>query len=224
MEEQARHKLPDSKDKAAFCRRCGVYSNFEFFVSWPKEPVIGDQRVLTCECSHCKKLTVVIEGFTGFCGEPDAFESPAQNWSVVGAWPLADGKPPDYVPEEIGELYKEAAVSLSAGCYRASAVMIRGAIDAAVSGKGATGRNLCKKIESMRGKLRDQLIEIADTLRLGGNDAAHDFSELWEQEEALELFRFLEEVLRELYETPARISRVKQIRASRPAVASTGPE
>jgi len=100
--------------------------------------------------------------------------------------------------------------------------MIRGAMDAAVSDKGATGRSLYKKLESMKGTLRAQLIGIAENLRLGGNDAAHDFTEIWDQEEAAELFRFLDEVLRELYETPIRIDRVKRYREDRAAVGTTG--
>ena len=212
-----------------------MFSGSDF--SSPTHPKCGDERVLTFRCSNCDRLVVVLERVAEFKVVPDVRATraaiaaglrPADRakreavWSVCGSWPLTDGEPPDYVPDHIGALYREAAVTLSAGCYRAATVMIRGAMDAAVSDKGATGESLYKKIESMKGTLRAQLIDIADTLRLGGNDAAHDFTETWDQEEAAELFRFLDEVLRELYETPIRIDRVKRYRDARARVSSTG--
>ena len=150
----------------------------------------------------------------------DAFKNEAV-WSVVGSWPLGASEPPDYVPDEVGELYREAAVCLAAGCYRGAAALTRAAIDAAITDQGGEGRWLYDRIQSMKGKLRDQLIEIAGALKDGGNNACHDFNEKWSEEEASERFRFLDEVLRELYETPLRIEKVKELGANRLAVKSS---
>ena len=230
-----RRRLPDSNDDKGRCPRCGVVATFrdDSSTRWIAEPKRGDERAIGFRCNNCDGLLVVIERVTKLKAVPDP-DATARRvaaglrpsdalknepvWSVVGSWPLRDAKPPGYVPEEIGELYREAAISLSANCYRAAVAMTRAAVDAAITDQGGTGKWLHDRIQSMKGKLRDQLVEVADELKIGGNAAAHDFDEKFNEEEASERFRFLEEVLRELYETPLRIKNVQQLGANRPSV------
>ncbi len=67
----------------------------------------------------------------------------------------------------------------------------------------------------MKDELRPMLIEIFGRLKDSGNDAAHDFDEEWSREEASGLFAFLEEVARELYETPGRLERLRELAENR---------
>ena len=140
------------------------------------------------------------------------------DWHVVGVWPRAEAQVPDYIPEYIGELWREAAVSLNSDCYRAAALMTRGALEAALKEKKAKGSTLYDKIESMKGTLRPQLIEIAGALKDGGNAAGHEFSHVVTREEAAALFEFLGEVLKELYEAPRRLANLKELGANRPTL------
>ena len=210
MSNDQKHKVPNAEDMSGTCRRCGTYSHFRPIGGYasPTTPKPKEERMIKFSCDYCDKVTVVIE----------RYDSP--RWSVYGVWPLADSEVPDYVPDEVDELYREAQLCLSAQCYRAAVAMTRAAIDAAVTDKGGKGKWLHDRIQSLRGTLRDQLIDVADELKVGGNDAAHDFNQKWSEEEASERFRFLEEVLRELYETPLRIKNVKQLAKSRQPVSA----
>lgn len=232
--DDRRDKLPDSRDKKGRCPRCGVVATFFGAVKTSNLLKGGDERVLDFKCNNCGGLVVVIERVLRMVAVPDPDENKRRiaaatnrpqdalknepEWSVVGSWPLRDAEPPDYVPPEIGELYREAATSLSAACYRGAVALTRAAVDAAITDQGGKGKWLHDRIQSMKGKLRDQLIEVADELKIGGNAAAHDFDQKFSEEEASERFRFLVEVLRELYETPLRIKNVRQLGANRPAV------
>ena len=140
------------------------------------------------------------------------------DWHVFGVWPRAEAQVPDYIPGNIGELWREAASSLNSDCYRAAALMTRGALEAALKEKKAKGNTLYDKIESMKGTLRPQLIEIAGALKDGGNAAGHEFSHVVTREEAAALFEFLGEVLKELYEAPQRLAKLKELGANRPTL------
>lgn len=139
------------------------------------------------------------------------------DWRPVGAWPTATQEPaPAYIPEPMSSLYLEAATCLHTGCFRAAAIMIRGTLDAAMNDKKATGKTLHDKINSMTEELRPQLLRAAKALKLGGNAAAHDFSTDWTEEKAALFFRFLGEVLRELYEVPPRLDELQALAEGRP--------
>ena len=222
QEDEREHKLPTPDDTAGTCRRCGAYSNFRFDdrdvrLSELYESEIGNERLLLCACQHCQRSSLIVQVFKALPTEEPGIVS-APKWVLTGEWPSANVKVLDYIPEEIEELYREAVTCLGAGCYRATAVMVRGALDAAMKKQKATGRTLYDRIKSMHGQLRQQLIDIADTMRLGGNDAAHVFAEEWEREEASELLAFLGEALRELYQTPQRLARLQQRGANRPKI------
>lgn len=139
-----------------------------------------------------------------------------KEWDVTGIWPPGDVHVPDYVPVVLRDLYWEAATCLASNCFRASAVMTRSALAATLEDQGTDPKsNLHSQIQEMTEKLRPQTISIADTLRLGGNAASHDYGEHWSYEEATGLLAFLEEVLRELYETPARLDALRKLAKER---------
>lgn len=217
MGDERRSKIPTSTDNGGWCHRCNAHSYFHLARNHDgmQHPTQShNERVLEFYCPNCHGVTAVAERGTWSGGD--------LRWQVIGTWPTATPpSAPDYLPDEIGELYREAATCLSSGCYRSAVAMTRAAIDAAVSDQGATGKTLYDKIESMKGKLRDQLIEFADELKLGGNAAVHDFNEEWSEEEASERFVLLEEVLSELYEKTSRLNKVRQLGANRQPVTST---
>lgn len=211
-------RLPRPENSSAKCRRCGEFSSFRVegttYVRQGLLPTVGvSERILVCTCDSCKKRTVILEVSTGkknMVADVDA------NWDSRWALPSAEAQVPPYAPSDVGDLYREASVCLGADCFRASAVMTRAALDAALIGNGADKKdNLDGKIQKMKGKLRQQLIDIAGNLRLGGNHAAHRFGETWSREEAEELFAFLGEVLKELYETPQRLANLGRMRSKR---------
>ncbi|MDT7529585.1 DUF4145 domain-containing protein [Sphingopyxis sp. SE2] len=70
---------------------------------------------------------------------------------------------------------EEAISCHAAGCFRASALMVRRTIEEVCKDKGATGKNLKERIASLGTvmTLPAALLAAMDELRLLGNDAAH---------------------------------------------------
>lgn len=214
-------KPPNSNDSAGSCPRCHAYANFvitECVSEWDSEsrvqPKDGQERFLLCKCNHCKRYMLVVEVFLTL---PYAEAGqPFSRWVVRGAWPRAGIQPPEHVPEDVAELYREASVCLGAGCFRASALMTRACLEATLKDREAKGNTLFQKIESLERELRPQLLEIAKGLKDGGNAAGHSFSELITRDEAEALFAFLGQLLKELYERPQELGRLKKLGQNRP--------
>lgn len=78
-------------------------------------------------------------------------------------------------PEMILENFDEAVTCFHAGCYRASAIMIRRTLEALTEHFEATGRDLHSKIINLGEKLlvAEDILENLMSLKALGNDAAH---------------------------------------------------
>ena len=218
--EEKRYKVPNSIDTGGWCHRCNAHAYFSSAIKFSEGKQHPTQsyreRVLDFYCPKCHGVTAVVERGTADAGK--------WRWSVIGSWPTAaPPSVPDYLPNETGELYREAAICLSSGCCRAAAIMCRGAIDSAISDNAASGSTLYDRIKSMKGVMRQQSVDLVDTVRLGGNDAAHDFSEVWGQDEASGLFGFLELILSELYQLPVEVAEIKRLAGNRTPVGAASP-
>ena len=233
----ASRQPPSSKDTGGTCPRCQVYSNFTFkqYVTTVYEPQtvteaqarerfhdesetsllrrggqleyrkdrLAVERVIYALCQRCEKVTLVIERFR-FTG-----------WVVVGHWPPGDIVVPNHVPEKIEALFMEAASCLKTGAPRGAAIMTRTTIDAAIQDCGASGPDTKQRIVSMTNQLPQLLIDMAPELRLGGNDATHEFEHNWSVDESQELMEFLRQLLHHLYEVPQRLKAVQRKTARR---------
>ena len=103
--------------------------------------------------------------------------------------------------------------------------MARGVIEATAKEKGITTGNLFAKIDELhtQGLIREHIREAAHEVRLEGNDIAHaDLMQLpISIDEASEVIQLVDELLVEVYQSPARVARVRQARAARNNSAST---
>jgi hypothetical protein len=124
-------------------------------------------------------------------------------WPPLGLQPAHPS-----VPIPIGSDWHEAHLCQSVGAFRAAAAMARRAVQGIAIERGATGSTLNAQLKDLEAKatLHPTLIEWADHIRLLGNSGAHpgtDGLETVSEEEAAEVVRFLDELLRWLYELPA---------------------
>lgn len=228
-------KLPNSNDTGGTCPRCGVYANFGVDHVFPTVHVPGQasppdaerrmtlgpavrfaahrdalavERVLALTCQRCRQSTLVMERFQTIRG--------VAKWRVVDHWPYSSVAMPEHLPEKLHPLFREAAACLQAGAPRGAAIMTRTTIDAALQDCEAPGGPSTKKrISSMEGRLPQQLIEMAHELRLGGNDATHEFEYEWSLEDAQELLDFLRQLLHHLYVVPQQLRSVQKKTAKR---------
>ncbi len=224
---------PGSKDTGGACPRCQVYSNFTFeryvVTVYESRTVterqaverfemggfrqgrqleyrrdrLAKERVIQALCQRCKRVTLVIESFQ------------MSRWVVVDHWPRGNIVVPNHVPETIKALFTEAASCLQTGAPRGAAIMTRTTIDAAIQDCGASGPDTKQRIASMTDALPKPLIDMAHELRLGGNDATHEFKHNWSVDESQELMEFLRLLLHQLYEVPQRLKAVQRTTARR---------
>ncbi len=121
------------------------------------------------------------------------------------------------IPAGIVNALEEAITCHANGCFTASAIMVRKALEELCRERGATGATLRDRIRSLSSKavLPQELLAGLDDLRLLGNDAAHVDSQAFVQvgrdevEVGVELAR---EVLKAVYQYSALLARFRALK------------
>jgi hypothetical protein len=227
---------PDSSDPAGPCRRCGRASNYSVEGTAPVTFMasgywIGDsgqpervdaERAAILECSGCRQRVVAIEEkWVGDQRAVDAFRAGGViNYRGIWWWPppgISDLDPA--IPSPISNAYREGIRAMWAQAPRAAAVMFRRTLEAIVkttgsdAAKAAAEKNLAGGLSTMadEGGLDRSLADWAKEIRIVGNVGGHfdaSGADVF-PEEAQDLSRLLRELLRYLYEMPARIKRTR---------------
>ena len=119
------------------------------------------------------------------------------------------------VPEHIADAASEATLCFSIGAYRATGSLARAVVEATAKEEGAEGRDLYQRIEALAesGDIRKHTKDQAHEVRHFGNGMAHgDFTDPVTQEEAAEVVELMSEILDEVFQSPARLERVREAR------------
>ena len=138
---------------------------------------------------------------------------------VLAQWPPKGIRPVHpSVPAPIGADWREAHLCLSIGAFRGAAAMARRAVQGVAVEQGARDAKLSAQLKELEAKatLHPTMVEWADHIRLLGNVGAHpgaDGLETVSEEEAREVVRFLDELLRWLYELPAETAAARAARS-----------
>ncbi|MFG3555326.1 DUF4145 domain-containing protein [Micromonospora sp. NPDC047557] len=132
------------------------------------------------------------------------------------------------MPEDIASAADEAHRCFAIKAYRAAMALARAVVEATAKEKGITSGSLEKKIDEMAGQglIREDAKDAAHAIRLVGNDAAHGdlASMVVEEADAREVLDLMDDILAEVFQSPARVARVRASRAARIAAArSAGP-
>jgi hypothetical protein len=141
--------------------------------------------------------------------------------------PAAVGRVYEDVPEHIGEAAGEAHLCESVGAHRSAVLLARAVVEATAKDQGITTGNLRGKIDELftRGLVREIVRDQAHEIRYLGNDMAHgDFVDPVTAEESAETLVLMAEVLREVYQAPARLQAVRAARQAKKqrAIGQTG--
>ena len=123
------------------------------------------------------------------------------------------------LPENVVKSFEEALLAHAAGCYMASALMVRRTLEEVCSDKGAKGENLKKRIIDLRSKIviPVELVEAMDELRLLGNDAAHIEAKSYDSISAQELsvaIEFTKELLKGIYQYSSLLAKLRNLKKS----------
>lgn len=101
------------------------------------------------------------------------------------------------LPKPILAMYSEADACFRARAYTAAAIMCRKTLEGLCAEHGVSGRPLVQQIKELkdRGVIENRLFEWADTLRMSGNEAAHDVAVTVSGEDARDLLEFTNALL-----------------------------
>ncbi len=122
------------------------------------------------------------------------------------------------IPERVLNAFEEAIKCHSSSCFIAAAIMIRKTLEEICIERGATGKNLLKKLEDLGNKILipQELLTGMNELRLLGNDAAHieaqTFAEIGKEEIEVSL-EFAKEILKAVYQYENLLARLRDLKS-----------
>jgi hypothetical protein len=138
----------------------------------------------------------------------------------ITVWPIVVARV-DYpdVPDAIAGAAREAQQALAASAARASVVMARATLEATAKDKGITNGTLESKIEKLnaQGLISQDMKEVADEIRLAGNEAVHGdiLYEPMSIADAKEITELMDAMLMRIYQEPAKVARIRTNRLAR---------
>lgn len=166
-----------------------------------------DRAYAAYRCDECGVLTL---GWTvPYPGNsPATKERLLQSEHVTWLPEVYSGKDFPDVPTHIGEAANEAHTCYSAQAYRAAILMARAVVEATAKDKGVATGTLAAKIDELhaQGHVRELIKDTAHEIRFLGNNMAHgDFVVEVTEDEAVDVLFFMDELLDEVYQAPARV-------------------
>lgn len=132
--------------------------------------------------------------------------------------------PPEYLPEDINNIFKEGAACMAIGCYNAAATMFRLCLDLATKSvlpeeaeglNGRVKRNLGLRLPWLFDNqiLPESLRDLSSCIKDDGNDGAHEG--ILSKEDAADIMDFTFILLERLYTEPKRLEIAALRRAER---------
>ncbi len=205
------------------CWRCGVRTHLSsygtgFYISSASGSIIEVWNAFKCD--NCSALSVASGQAMGTNSHATRspgewlYEHPNVEWYPISAI----GKDFPDVPQHIAEAASEAYKCHSVSAYRAAVQLARSVVEAVAKEKGITQGNIFGKINELfdRKFIREHIKDGAHEVRHFGNDMAHgDFVSPVTIEEAELVLILMGEILEEVYQSPARVSKAQAARAAR---------
>jgi hypothetical protein len=121
------------------------------------------------------------------------------------------------LPPNILDSLEEAIKAHAAGCYKASALMVRRVLEELCDDKQASGGDLKQRLAKLSQNVvvPKELLDAADELRLLGNDAAHvkanNYDAIGQNESALAI-ELSKELLKAVYQYTSLVSKLKALK------------
>ncbi|MFI7486382.1 DUF4145 domain-containing protein [Micrococcus luteus] len=215
------------KNDIAVCPHCGQLAGFGVDSRVQVLPDLGewgdeDYEAITAQREHRAGATEVIVVSCKACGDAVVLmdiwgEDEDQSQPIVRkmiAPAAATRALPAETPEAVKSLFQEASVCEAAGALRAAGVLYRAVVEELVKDQGGAGKDLFHQIDSLQGRLEEDLLKDLHESRVVGNESVHH-GVTFETEEIGDLASALQEACRVLYEVPAQRQRYRAQRAAR---------
>jgi hypothetical protein len=158
---------------------------------------------------------------TDFDGEYDVY-------LIREYWPTKAKKDFPDVPERIAATASEAHICLGAGSPHGAVALARAVVESVAKDKGIHRGHLQSKIDELHQKslISYDMKEAAHEIRFAGNEAAHGdlVAEPLGIEDAKIIVSFMDNILDQVYQGPARVEQMRSRRKEREAKTKTGKE
>lgn len=185
--------------------------------------LLGSHLQAAYACPNCLRLNIATEPTGGRNVRIETHPvdvAHKHQWGPFVSWIPKKGKTRQFpdVPEHIASAATEATLCLSMGAFRAVGSLARAVIEATAKDKQVGGSNLNERIEALSDAehIRRHTKEQAHEIRHFGNDMAHgDFADPTTEEEATEIIELMAEVLQEVYQSPARLAKLREAREAK---------
>lgn len=167
-------------------------------------------------CDNCKNLSVAATTVQSDLGR-DAEQAFEGMYTIRWQPQAVTWSEYEDVPQAIAEAAKEAHACASINAYRAAVLLTRAVIEATAKDKGITSGRLVDKIDKMaeQGLIRQGIAVAAHEVRYLGNDMAHgDFATEVAEVDAEDALTIMADVLREVFQSPAQIERMRSRRTT----------
>ena len=185
---------------------------------------LGSITQAAYRCPNCHRINLAYEQTNDYQSGPSARGTAAAQAHEWGEWngswlpKLGDSADFEDVPEHIAAAASEATLCLSMSAYRAVGALARAVIEATAKDKQVNGSSLAARINALAdaGHIRAHTRDQAHEVRYFGNEMAHgDFADATTAEAATEIVALMSEVLNEVYQSPARLNRVREAREAK---------
>jgi hypothetical protein len=211
----------------AYSHLCGFCEHLAHFTFvWGHTHVASGQNLVNFAalCDHCGFLSIASAEHTygGYenSTDPARVKYAIETTSSLEWWPKVGQAPTvEDVPASIARAAREAYSSASVGNDMAAILMARTVVEATAKSKNIDGKNLATKINAMRDAnlIRPAIAEQAHEVRFAGNDMAHgDIDVEPDATDAEEILALMTEVLREVFQGPAALERIRAKRLASP--------
>ncbi|MEU3899754.1 DUF4145 domain-containing protein [Streptomyces sp. NPDC045251] len=118
------------------------------------------------------------------------------------------------VPPEIEQAASEAHACLSIGAARGAVALARAVVEATAKAKGVTTHGIVQKINALRDNdiISPLTAEASHQIRMDGNSIAHGDigDEPISQDDAAAILEFMDALLDEVFQRPAKLQRLKE--------------
>lgn len=202
------------------CRQGSAFTLRDRERIWPKYssysgPVENPEKwidIAIYQCLHCADSCAVLDAWQRVGGPLDGHGKQVGRKLIVPA--PAPRALDTSVPETVRDYYEEASTCEAHGALRGAGVLYRGAVEELVKDQGAKGTNLYERIESLRSRLGDEIVDDLHESRIVGNDSIHE-GLVYSREEVADIATLIEEATMTLYVHPAQKQKMRDSRAAR---------
>lgn len=170
--------------------------------------------IVVVECLHCHKSMILLETTSRVPARESGGDDEKRTLRSMVSPSESPRSLHDSAPQAMRSLFAEASTCEKAKAFRAAGVMYRAAVEELVKDQEATGGNLYEKIESLKSKLADELVEDLHEARMLGNDSIHA-GLTYSAEEVEDVAKLIEEAVLVLYVQPEQKRAMRDARGAR---------